>query len=137
MSRTHKDYIAISARRMLNLRRKFTFSLEVSLGLQLLAEHERRPVQEIAEELLGFAVEQKEAANVYWHCWKRLTPRQQEITVLLSRGYSNQEIARALVISLETAKTHVRNVLHKFNLHRREDLRMALENWDFNDWDYL
>ncbi len=134
---TNKDYIGISARRMLNLRRKFTFSLKLSHSLQLLSEHEERPVQELAEELLTFAVEQKQAANVYWQCWNTLTPRQQEVTVLLSRGYSNHEIAAALVISVETAKTHVRNVLHKFQLHKREHLRTALGNWDFNNWEYL
>ena len=74
----------------------------------------------LAEELLAYAVEQKQAAQRYWRCWNTLSRRQKEVVVLISRGYSNQEIGRALVISVETAKTHVRNILYKFNLHRRE-----------------
>ncbi|QFQ02970.1 Transcriptional regulatory protein DegU [Corynebacterium urogenitale] len=42
-----------------------------------------------------------------------LTPREKEILVLMARGYSNQEIAEELYISLPTVKTHVGRVLLK------------------------
>ena len=48
-----------------------------------------------------------------------LTPREQEILPLLTRGLSNQEIADQLFISRATVKTHVSNILQKFNVSDR------------------
>lgn len=42
-----------------------------------------------------------------------LTPREREILCLIAVGYSNQEIAEELFISLPTVKTHVGRVLTK------------------------
>ena len=39
--------------------------------------------------------------------------------VLLARGFSNQEIADALVISERTVRTHVSNILSKLHLTNR------------------
>jgi DNA-binding NarL/FixJ family response regulator len=48
-----------------------------------------------------------------------LTPRELEILPLLNRGLSNQEIADQLFISRATVKTHVSNILQKFNVPDR------------------
>src|SRR5439155_9795731 len=48
-----------------------------------------------------------------------LTPREREILVLVAQGKSNQDIARTLVISERTARTHVSNVLTKLGLASR------------------
>jgi DNA-binding NarL/FixJ family response regulator len=36
--------------------------------------------------------------------WRRLTPREQQVAILLSRGYTNRQIAEALVISPKPPK---------------------------------
>jgi LuxR family maltose regulon positive regulatory protein len=48
-----------------------------------------------------------------------LTPREQEVLLLLAEGASNQEIARRLVVSLATAKKHVANILSKLGAENR------------------
>lgn len=48
-----------------------------------------------------------------------LSPREMEVLALLVEGLSNQEIADKLIISLATAKTHVRNILNKLAVDDR------------------
>ncbi len=48
-----------------------------------------------------------------------LSPREMEVLTQLVEGLSNQEIADKLIISLATAKTHVRNILNKLAVDDR------------------
>jgi DNA-binding NarL/FixJ family response regulator len=51
-----------------------------------------------------------------------LTDREIEIVRALARGASNREIAERLVITENTVKNHVQNVLLKLHLHSRRDV---------------
>src|SRR5262249_45679563 len=48
-----------------------------------------------------------------------LSEREREVFVLIAQGLSNSEIARELVISETTVKTHVTHILQKLNLRDR------------------
>jgi DNA-binding NarL/FixJ family response regulator len=48
-----------------------------------------------------------------------LTRREREVLALLSEGADNEGIARALVISPQTARTHIQNILSKLSVHSR------------------
>jgi len=61
----------------------------------------------------------------------RLTPREREIALFAAQGYTNKEIADALVIAPDTVKTHVRSILAKLNLHSKAELRLY---WANRDW---
>jgi DNA-binding NarL/FixJ family response regulator len=49
----------------------------------------------------------------------RLTPREREVLALLADGADNGDIARVLVISPQTARTHIQNILGKLSVHSR------------------
>jgi DNA-binding NarL/FixJ family response regulator len=49
----------------------------------------------------------------------RLTVREREVLALLAQGSDNDGIARALVISPQTARTHIQNILGKLEVHSR------------------
>jgi DNA-binding NarL/FixJ family response regulator len=49
----------------------------------------------------------------------RLTRREKEVLALLAGGADNDAIAQALVISPQTARTHIQNVLGKLGVHSR------------------
>lgn len=49
----------------------------------------------------------------------RLTPREMEVLQHVAKGMNNREIAKALYISENTVKNHVRNILEKLHLHSR------------------
>ncbi len=55
-----------------------------------------------------------------------LSEREAEVTLLLSRGLSNKEIAAALFISVNTVKTHVRAVFKKSGRRSRFALISAI-----------
>ena len=48
-----------------------------------------------------------------------LSEREKDVLRLLTEGANNEVIAEALVISPQTARTHIQNILVKMNLHSR------------------
>jgi DNA-binding CsgD family transcriptional regulator len=51
-----------------------------------------------------------------------LTIRERELADLVSQGFSNQEIAAQLVISLSTVKSHLQNIFKKMDVTSRTEL---------------
>lgn len=114
-----------------------TFELESAVfqSLNDLAAREQRTPEEMAALLLSQAIQQRWVSEETWQHWQALTAREQEITALVCLNLTTRQIAARLRISPETVKSHIRNVLSKFGLHNREDLRRALAGWDFSAWD--
>ncbi len=51
-----------------------------------------------------------------------LTPREQEVLVLIAEGLTNPEIAEKLIISVKTVDRHRENIMRKLNMHNRIEL---------------
>jgi LuxR family maltose regulon positive regulatory protein len=54
----------------------------------------------------------------------RISPREHEVLHLLAQGRSNQEIADALVVTVETVKRHVSSLLSKLGVDNRTQAAM-------------
>ncbi len=128
------------ALRSLGYRRVPQVSFEVLPAIQEavqdLARKERCPVNQMTTKLIEQALAQRRAAEIHLVRWKQLTTREQQVAALICLDYTNQQIAARLSISPDTVKSHVRNVLAKFELHRKSDLRITLSSWDFSGWDH-
>jgi DNA-binding CsgD family transcriptional regulator len=55
-----------------------------------------------------------------------LSPQQREVALLVAGGKSNQEIARALSLTLNTASYHVKEVFARLKVHNRKEVEKAL-----------
>jgi DNA-binding NarL/FixJ family response regulator len=58
-----------------------------------------------------------------------LSDREREVLSLVGRGYTYRQVGAELYISEKTVENHVRNILHKLHLTRRDELiRWAAEH---------
>jgi two-component system response regulator NreC len=54
--------------------------------------------------------------------YERLSEREREVLRLIAEGYSSNDIAQALVISVKTVLGHRTNIMEKLNIHNRTEL---------------
>jgi DNA-binding CsgD family transcriptional regulator len=88
----------------------------------------------VARDLLKTALVDRQVAENNLARWEGLTPRQQQVAALACLNFTNRQIAARLGISPQTVKAHMRNLLHRFDLHSKAELRQALSDWDFSEW---
>jgi two-component system NarL family response regulator len=84
--------------------------------------------------LLGRMVMRRKERDEALRRMARLTRREREVLALLADGADNESIARMLVISPETARTHVQNLLNKLDVHSRlEAAAFVMQNGILDD----
>ena len=99
--------------------------------------HKSRPVSEVVEaihrlkageslltvhesiEMLRFITRQRDQNRAVQVMIGRLTPREREVLQALAAGLSDREIAHQLLVSTETVRTHMVNLLHKLECDSR------------------
>ena len=108
--------------------------MELLARIEEIAEEEQRPLPTIIEELLWYALQARQSNYEVLELWQRLTPREQQAAALACLGYTNREIAQVMVISKNTVRTHMRQILRKFGLNGKPELRELLATWDFSQW---
>src|ERR671918_729742 len=80
-------------------------------------------------DLLGRLIDRRQQQSDAVRRIGRLTTREREVLNLLAQGGDNDTIAQALVISPQTARTHIQNVLVKLGVHSRlEAAALAIRN---------
>jgi DNA-binding NarL/FixJ family response regulator len=73
----------------------------------------------LQSEVAGALLSQEQTGGAGQGRGSALTDREREVLSLIADGRSNREIARALVLSEKTVKTHVSNILMKLDLADR------------------
>jgi DNA-binding NarL/FixJ family response regulator len=99
--------------------------------------HKSRPVSEVVEaihrlqagepllsiresiEMLRFITRQRDQNRSIQAMISRLTPREREVLQALAAGLSDREIGNLLLVSTETVRTHMVNLLHKLEVDSR------------------
>ena len=108
---------------------------DVLTMLQELTKGQEFRAEELAAMLLKQAViEHYQIKSENMQHWEELSPRQKEVAALACLDYTNAEIAEKLDIALATVKTHMREILRKFDVRGRHQLRFMLKRWDFSSF---
>jgi DNA-binding NarL/FixJ family response regulator len=86
--------------------------------------------------LLHTLVEMRRRADKAYTAYLRLTNREKQVLELLGEGCGNTVIAQTLMISPQTARTHIQNVVRKLGTHSRlEAAAIAAEyGWVRNEY---
>lgn len=83
------------------------------------AEGETRIPPRLLGHLIDRLVRRRQEQDLALKRISKLTHREREVLGLLAEGGDNDAIAQVLVISPQTARTHVQNVLGKLGVHSR------------------
>jgi DNA-binding NarL/FixJ family response regulator len=104
--------------------------------LDELVQGQAYDVEQLATDLLTKAIhEYYQATTEKVHLWESLSERQQQVAALVCLRYTNDQIAKKLHISPYTVKTHVSDILRKFNVRSRYQLGYMLRRWNFSSFD--
>ncbi|MFC6079667.1 ATP-binding protein [Sphaerisporangium aureirubrum] len=79
------------------------------------------------EEILSYALGERELASEPAVRPSPLTRRETEIAELVARGLSNKEIAATLVIAQRTAEGHIEHIMGKLSVHSRAQIAVWAE----------
>ncbi len=113
--------------------RTFQVTDDLQLTLTRIAEREGRPEQDITSDLVAAGLVQYYATAELTPKWKSLSAREKEVAKLISQGLTNRQMAAQLSIATETINTHVQNIMRKFGLNSKAELRHILGVITFPD----
>lgn len=117
----HQDY---SSQEIINLwKEAIHYIVKEHIDLPFwLIRHESHKFVEICQRyhlLSCLSIEEKTKVQFYLPLSSLLTTREHDVMKLLEKGYTNQQIADALSVSLATVKTHLINIFSKMQVNNR------------------
>jgi DNA-binding NarL/FixJ family response regulator len=92
---------------------------EIMEATRRLGEGETLLSQEELIALLRLAGQSREEEREARASIEQITPREKEVLQALAEGLTNKEIAAKLHVSVDTERTHLRNILNKLGVHSR------------------
>lgn len=116
-----------------NSPRTYELSEDLKVMLTRLAEREGRPEHEFTSDLVAAGLIQYLATDELRPKWKSLSTREKDVAKLISKGLTNRQIAAQLSLSTETINTHVQNIMRKFGVDSKAELRHILGVVKFSD----
>jgi DNA-binding CsgD family transcriptional regulator len=116
-------------------KRNFFLDVGTLHDIKIVASLEKREPEDIARQILKDGLRSRLEPDYTLTRWDALSPREKDVAALICLGFTSRQIAARLRISPQTVKTHAENVLMKFTLHSRNELRRVLQHWDFSAWD--
>ncbi len=114
--------------------RVFLQDEELVAAIKDVARQQKRAEEDIVADFTKVGLNQFLTQSELEDRWSALSRREQQVVALLCLGYRNYEIAKILVVAPDTVKTHLQSIFNKFDLRSGKELRLALKNWDFNEW---
>ncbi len=114
--------------------RVFLQDEELIAAVKDVARQQKRAEEEVVADFTKVGLNQFLTQSELERRWSELSRREQQVVALLCLGYRNYEIAKVLVVSPDTVKTHLQGIFNKFDLRSGKELRLALKNWDFGEW---
>ena len=106
--------------------RTYELSEDLKVMLTRLAEREGRPEHEFTSDLVAAGLIQYLATDELKPKWNSLSKREKEVAKLISKSLTNRQIAAHLSLSTETINTHVQNIMRKFGVDSKAELRHIL-----------
>ncbi|HMD80983.1 MAG TPA: helix-turn-helix transcriptional regulator [Anaerolineales bacterium] len=116
-----------------NSPRTYELSEDLKVMLTRLAEREGRPEHELTSDLVAAGLIQYLATDELRPKWKSLSAREKDVAKLISQGLTNRQMAAQLSLSTETINTHVQNIMRKFGVDSKAELRHILGVVRFSD----
>ncbi len=114
--------------------RVFLQDEELIAVIKNVARQQKRAEQDVVADFTKVGLNQFLTQSELENRWSALSRREQQVVALICLGYRNYEIAKILVVSPDTVKTHLQSIFNKFDLRSGKELRLALKNWDFREW---
>lgn len=80
---------------------------------------------------IASVTEEQLRGNPVYHRQYNLTDREIDMAILLLAGYNSSDISKALTISVNTVKTHLKNLYAKMGVHNRRELIELLNEIEY------
>jgi two-component system nitrate/nitrite response regulator NarL len=102
-------------------------------GVRAVSRGETLIPQDMVGSLVGRLMDHRRVQDEAHGRLNRLTPRERQVLALLACGEGNDGIAATLVISPQTARTHIQNVIRKLGAHSRLEAAMFVARYRLLD----
>ena len=103
---------------------------------KLAAQDGLTPAQYAGDLLAETLIARHHARDENIRHWELLSEREKQVAALVCLEHTNPEIGLQLHIAKDTVKSHMKNILRKFELKGRGQLRWVLKEWDFGAYQH-